>query len=52
MLKKLKDKYLTLIDLVEKYLDDNNSGSIGMGSLWKNTDFTLPQRRNACFKIF
>lgn len=43
---------LTLIDFEMKYFDGNTSGSIGVGSLWKYTDFTLPQRRNACFIVF
>jgi len=42
----------TLIDFGLKYLEGNISGSIGVGSLWKYTDFTFPQRRNACFIIF
>lgn len=42
----------TLIGSGTKYLDDNISGSIGVGSLWKKTDFIFPQCRKACFKIF
>jgi hypothetical protein len=33
-------------------LEDITSGSIGVGSLWKNTDLTFPQQRNAFVKIF
>lgn len=42
----------TLTDFGIKYFDDNISGSIGVGSLWKNTDFTFPQSRKACFSVF
>lgn len=41
----------TLIGSGTKYLDGNSSGSTGVGSLWKITDFIFPHGPNAIFKV-